>query len=85
MSVIFVILEPRISPSEIDMFPTIMALMATDNSGSDVEKATRRKLITDFLNLHFSHIATILDTTIPLAPPSNTKPTARNIGENCII
>ena len=35
----FVMLEPRRSPSETDIFPTAIAFMATNNSGSDVEKA----------------------------------------------
>jgi hypothetical protein len=78
-------LEPRMSPSETDIFPTAIAFMATNNSGSDVEKATKRKLSTDFLNLRFSETATKLDTTTPLDPPSNTNPIANNSGDGRII
>jgi hypothetical protein len=59
--------------------------MATNNSGSDVEKATKRKLSTDFLNLRFSETATKLDMTTPLDPPSNTNPIANNSGDGKII
>jgi hypothetical protein len=55
--------------------------MAMDNSGSDVEKATKRKLNTDFLSLRFSDTATKLDTTTSLDPPSNTSPIASNSGD----
>jgi hypothetical protein len=64
------------------MFPMIIELMATDNSGNDVAKAINRKLKTDFLNLRFSDIATMLDMTMPLAPPSNASPIASNRGDN---
>jgi hypothetical protein len=70
------------SPSETDMFPMIIELTATDNSGSDVEKAIKRKLRTDFFNLRFSDMAIMLDKTMPLAPPSNASPIASNRGDN---
>jgi hypothetical protein len=59
--------------------------MATNSSGSDVEKATKRKLSIDFLSLRFSDTAIRLDMTIPLDPPSNTKPIASNSGDGKII
>jgi len=62
------------------MFPMTIELTATDNSGNDVEKAIKRKLRTDFLNLRFSDMTTMLDMTMPLAPLSNASPIASNRG-----
>jgi hypothetical protein len=59
--------------------------MATNNSGSDVAKATKRKLSTDFLSLRFSDTATKLDMTTPLDPPSSTNPIANKSGDGKII
>jgi hypothetical protein len=67
------------------MLPTTIAFMATNNSGSDVEKATKRKLSTDFLSRRFSDTATKLDMTTPLDPPSNTNPIASSSGADRII
>src|SRR3972149_4827722 len=81
----FVMLEPRTSPSDTDMLPTAIAFMATNSSGSDVEKATNRKLSTDFLSLRFSDTAIKLDMITPLDTPSNTNPIASNSGDGRII
>jgi hypothetical protein len=81
----FVMLEPRRSPSETGMFPMTIAFMATNSSGSDVEKATKRKLSTDLLSLRFSDTVIKLDMTTPLDPPSNTSPIASNSGDGKII
>jgi hypothetical protein len=59
--------------------------MATNSSGSDVEKATNRKLNTDFLSLRFSDTAIKLDMITPLDPPSNTNPIISNSGDGKII
>jgi hypothetical protein len=57
-------------------------LTATDNSGNDVEKATKKKLKTDFLSLRFSDMATMLDITMLLAPLSKASPIASNRGDS---
>ena len=62
-----------------------IALTATNNSGSDVETASRMKLTTDFLSLRFSLIVTKFDTTTPLDTPSRTSPITSSSGEGNII
>ena len=52
--------------------------------GSDVDKATRRKLRMDFLSLLFSDIAIRLDTTTPLDPARRTNPIVNSSGEGKI-
>jgi hypothetical protein len=56
--------------------------MTTKSSGNDVDKATNKKLSTDFLNLNFSEIITKFESAIPLDPASKIIPATSSRKDN---
>jgi len=56
--------------------------MTTKSSGNDVDKATNKKLSTNFLNLNFSEIITKFESAIPLDPAINTMPATSSRKDN---